>query len=167
MVGKKALVGDVPEKHFSLDKVEGTVKLSKTVEIPPFCTKQVHGITKVKDHDKRVNIILEPNNNGYNPSVVTAPSYAYLKPRSSKVNMSLRNLSSRSITVKVKSIVTQLAVVNLVPSMLTPKNPQQSEENDKRMKSPHMISKTQIKVQLTKDQLEKLFDKLDLSGIDG
>ena len=61
--GKMVWVGDVSEKPFSLDKVEGTVKLTKTVEIPPFCTIQVHGITKVKDHDKRVNIIVEPKNN--------------------------------------------------------------------------------------------------------
>ena len=52
LAGKMARVGDVPEKTFSLDKVEGTVKLTKTVEIPPFCPIQVHRITKVKDHDK-------------------------------------------------------------------------------------------------------------------
>ena len=33
------------------------------------------------------------------------------------------------------------------------------------MKSPDMSSEAPIKVQLTKDQLEKLFDKIDLSGI--
>ena len=32
---------------------------------------------------------------------------------------------------------------------------------------PHMGSKAAIKVQLTKDQLEKLFDKIVLSGIKG
>ena len=138
---KMAQVGDVPEKTFSLDKVEGTVKLTKMVEIPPFCTIQVHGITEVKDHDKRVNIIVEPKNNGYDPSVVAVPSYAYLKSGSSKINMSLRNLTSRSIMVKVKSIVAQVAAANVVPSMLTPKIPQKSEENkDKRMKSSDISS---------------------------
>ena len=57
------------------------------VEIPPFCMMQVYGITKVKDHDKRVNIIVEPKNNGYNSSVVAVPSCAYLKPGSSMINM--------------------------------------------------------------------------------
>ena len=84
-----AWVGDVPEKTFSLIKVEETVKLIKIIEIPPFPTIQVHGIMEVKDHDKRVNIIVEPKNNGYDPSVVAVPSYAYLKPVSSKLNMSL------------------------------------------------------------------------------
>ena len=41
------------EKVFSLDKVDGTVKLTKTLEILPFSTIQVHEITKVKGHDKK------------------------------------------------------------------------------------------------------------------
>ena len=55
---------------------------------------------KVKSHDKRVNLIVEPNSNVGNPSVVAVPSYASLRPGSSKVDMSLRNLTSRDITVK-------------------------------------------------------------------
>ena len=42
------------EKVFSLDKVDETVKLTKSVEIPLFSTIQVHGITKVKGQDKKV-----------------------------------------------------------------------------------------------------------------
>ena len=164
LAGKMAQVGDILKKTFSLDKVGGTMKLTKTVEIPPFCTIHVHGITKVKGHDKRVNIIVEPRNNGYNPSVVAVPSYACLKPGSSKIKMSLRNLTSKSIMTKVKSIVAQLATANAVPSMLASKNPQESEENED--KNPGSPDKGQIKAQLTKEQLEKLFAKLDLSGIE-
>ena len=104
------------------------MKLTKTVEISQFCTIQVHGLTKVKGHDKRVIIVVEPKNNGYSPSVVAMPSYANLKPGSSNVNMNLRNLTSRSIMVKTKSmvkaksIVAQVAATNIVPSMLTSKN---------------------------------------------
>ena len=75
------------------------------------------------------------------PSAVIVSSYANLRPDSSKVNMSLRNLTSRSITVKAKLIVAQVAAVNVVPPMLTPKNPQESEKQmDKRMKPPDMSS---------------------------
>ena len=94
------------------------MKLNKTVEIPLFQTIQVHGITKVKGHDKRVNIIVELKNNQYNPSVVAVPSYACLQAGSSKINMSVRNLTSKSIMVKVKSIVAQLATANAVPTIL-------------------------------------------------
>ena len=34
------------------EMVEGTVKLTKTAEIPLFSTIQVHGMTEVKGHDK-------------------------------------------------------------------------------------------------------------------
>ena len=90
----------------------------------------------MKGNDKRVNIIVEQKNNGYNPSVVAVPIYAYLKPGSSKVNMSLRNLTSRSIMVKAKSIVTQLAAGNVVPSILASKNLQGSEENEDKEQCP-------------------------------
>ena len=43
LTGKMAQVGDVPETTFSIDKAEGTVKLTKMVEIPPYCTIQVQG----------------------------------------------------------------------------------------------------------------------------
>ena len=57
---KMAQVEDKLKKTFSLDQVGGTVKLTKTVDIPPFSTIQVHAITKVKGHDKKVNQIVEP-----------------------------------------------------------------------------------------------------------
>ena len=87
------------EKVFPLDKIDGTVKLTKTVEIPPFITIQVHGITKV---NKKVKLIVEPMTNRPNLSAVVVPSYTDLKPGSSKINMNLRNLASRRITVKAK-----------------------------------------------------------------
>ena len=159
-----AQVGDASEKTFSLDKVDRTVKLTKTVEIPPFSAIQVHGIRKVKCHDKRVNIIVEPENNGCNPSAVGVPSYTNLKPGSSKVNMRLRNFTSRSITVKARSITAQVAADYVVPPMLTPKNPQESEKHeDKRAKPTDMNFEAPIKVHLIKDQLEKWFDKIDLN----
>ena len=114
----------------------------------------------MKDHDKRVNLIVEPKNNGCNPSVVVAPSCANWTPGSSNVNMSLRNLNSRSITVKAESIVAQVAAANVVPPMLIPKNPRESEkQKDKRTKSPDMSSEASIKVQLTKDQLKNCLIK--------
>ena len=120
----------------------------------------------MKGH-KRVNTIVELKNNGYNPLVVALPSYACLKPGSSKINMSLRNLTSGSITVKVKPIIAQLVAANAVPTMLAFKNPQELEGNrDERSGFPDMGSKEQIKPLLSKEQLDKLFDKLDLSGIE-
>ena len=44
---------------------------------------------------KKVNLIVEPTENRPNPSAVAVPSYTVLKPGSSKVNMNVRNLTSR------------------------------------------------------------------------
>ena len=62
--------------------------------------------------------------------------------------MSLSSLTSKSIPVKAKSIVAQMAVTNVVPPTLTPKNPQESEKHeDKRAKSPDISYEAPIKVQ--------------------
>ena len=88
------------------------------MEISPFSTIQVHGITKVKVHDKKINLRVEPMKNRPNQLAVVVPSYTDLKPGSSKANMNLRNCTSRKITVKAKSIVAQLAAANVVPPIL-------------------------------------------------
>ena len=62
-------------------------------------------MTGVKGHNKKVNIIVEPMKNRPNSSVVAVPSYTTLKPGSSKVNMNIRNLTSRKIMVKAKLII--------------------------------------------------------------
>ena len=68
--------------------------------------------------------------------------------------------------MKAKSIVAQVATANVVPPMLTPTDPQESEkQKDKRLKSPDMSFEAKTKVQLTKEQLKILFDEINMSGI--
>ena len=40
------------------------------MEFPPFSTIQVHGVTKVKGHDKKVNLIVERMKNTPNKKIV-------------------------------------------------------------------------------------------------
>ena len=87
LTGKMAQIRNETGKDFCHDKVEGTIKLTKTIEIPPFRTKQIQGMTKVKGHNRKVNIIVEPVKNGLNTSIVAVPSYTSLKPGPSKVNV--------------------------------------------------------------------------------
>ena len=130
LTGKMARVVNGKEKAFSLDKVKETVKLTKSVEIPPFSTRQVKGLTKVKDHDKMVNLIVEPIDNGFSSSVVPIPSYTILKPGSSKVDMNIRNLTSRKIKVKAKSIIAKVATANVVPLMLAQDKERQEKSKE-------------------------------------
>ena len=139
------------EKTFSLDRVEGTVKQTKTIEIPPFSTIQVHGMTKVKGHEKKVNLLVEPMENRPNPSMVVVPGYTVLIPGSSKVNMNVRNLPSRKITVKGKSIVAQVTAANMILLMLAQENSWESEKwKDKKTESSNLYSEMKTKTKLTK-----------------
>ena len=112
-------------------------------------------MTRVKGHNKKVNIIVEPTNNRPNSSVVAVPSHTTLKPGFSKVNMNIKNLTSRKIMVKPKSII---ARANVIPPIL-------AQENSKKLESPNLNSKRETEAKLTKDQLEKVFKEIDLSGI--
>ena len=57
----------------------------------------------------RLNLIAESSNGTQLPSgVQCTPTYCTLEPGSSRVSVGLRNLSSRSITIPLQSIVGQL-----------------------------------------------------------
>ena len=128
------------------------------MEIPPFRTKQVQGMTKVKGHNQKVNLIVEPMKNKPHSSMVTVLNYTILKPSSSKVNMNIRNSTSRKIAVKAKSIVARVSAANVVPSMLAQGHSQKTEEQiDRRIELPNLNSTTETKTKLTKNKLENLF----------
>ena len=123
-------------------------------------------MTKVKGHNKKVYLIVEPMKNKPNSSVVPVLGYPVLKPGSSKVNMNIRNPTSRKIAVKTMLIVVRVAAANVVPSMLAQRNSKKIENMlDKRIESPNLNYKRETKIKLTKNQLEKNIQKLDLSGI--
>ena len=79
-----------------------------------------------------------------------------MKPGSSKVNLNLRNLTSGNLTVKAKSIVAKGATTNVVPPMLTLKNPheQEKQKDKKKTKFSDVNSETKSKVKFTKEQLK-------------
>ena len=73
---------------FSLDQVKGDIKLTKDVTIKPFEVIRVQGISKIKKHQKRVHVMVEPKDS--HSGVVSAiPSYSQLKPGSSKISVGL------------------------------------------------------------------------------
>ena len=123
-------------------------------------------MNKVRGHNKRVNLNSRTNKNRPKSSAVSVLSYTVLKPSTSKINMNIRNPTSREITVKAKLITAGIAAANMVPPMLVQGNSQKTEEwLDKRTEPPNLNSKIGTKTKLTKNQLEKLFQKIDLSGI--
>ena len=100
-----------------LDQVKGNIKLTKDVIIQPFETIKVQGITKVRNHQKQVHIMVEPRQT-HCRTISAIPTYSHLKPGSSKVSLGLQNYSCRPITVKAKSTVATISAANAVPGKI-------------------------------------------------
>ena len=135
-----------------LDKVTGNVKLTRKVTIPPFKTLTLSGVTHVYAHSKRVNIVTEPREG---IDEYTVPSYSYMRPGSKQAEVALLNLSNRPVILKKGTIVGTVKAGNKVPPMLAPKI-----QKEKESELDQIPEKTPAR-------LEKLFDKLDLSGMMG
>ena len=86
-------------------------------------------------------------------SVVSVQTYTVLKPGSIRVNLGLRNLSARMLTVRSKSAKAKFSVANAIPDTLVPHITGKEKSSDKPKKLP-----------ITQRKQEKLFDDIDLCG---
>ena len=140
---------------FTLDQVKGDIKLTKDVVIKPFEAVRVQGITKVKNHQKQVYIIVEPKQS-LSGAISAIPTYSHLKPGSNKVSVGLQNHSCRTITVWAKSIVATISAANAIPGKIAPKESGGNvSEGERQGKMPQ---------KLTQEQLNKLLTKLGFKG---
>ena len=90
-------------------KNKRSIKTTKPVTLPPLSTTIVKGNTKFRSHGMRLNLIAESSNGTQLPSgVQCTPTYCTMEPGSNRVSVGLRNLSSRSITIPLRSVVGQL-----------------------------------------------------------
>ena len=110
----------VNEPEFDLNKIQGHVKLTKSVTIAPFQTAHVSGLTECNQHFKRVNAIVEPDPNKDYESVVPIHGYTTLKPGSSRVSIGLRNHSCCRVTINAKTVIAKVTAANVVPHSLAP-----------------------------------------------
>ena len=91
--------------------------MTKHVVIQPFETIRVQGITKVRNHQKQIHIMVEPKQS-LSGTVSAIPTYLHLKPGSSKVSVGLWNYSCRPITLKAKSMVANISAANAIPGKI-------------------------------------------------
>ena len=90
-------------------KSKRTIKTTKQVTLPPFSTTIVKGNIKFRSHGMRLNLIAETSISTQLPSgVQCTPTLCTMEPGSSRVSVGLRNLSSKSITIPLQSLVGQL-----------------------------------------------------------
>ena len=172
-ISKSAIV---LESEFDLDTIKGHVKVTKAITIPPFQTVQATGITNCNTHFKRVRVITEPTDRFDNEAVRTVTIYSTLKPGSSRVSIGLQNLSCKSVTVKPKTVVAEVAAANIVPISIAPKL-EEEEKQDLGKEYEEQIDAKKIEdledlEQVKEPKLEPLspekekilFEKVDLSG---
>ena len=146
--------------EFDLDTIKGHVKITKTITISPFQTVQTTGIMNCSSHFTRVRVITERTEKFDNESIKTVAIYSTLKPGSSRVSIGLRNLSCKSVTIKPKTIVAEVAAANVVPISIAPKL-EGEEKRDVRKECKEQIDAKKIEdledlEQLKEPKLEPL-----------
>ena len=141
------------EPPFDLTSIAGEVKITKDVTIRPFYTVRTSAKSKVRHHYKNVNIITEDRtqNTQELPNVAVVPCYGTLKQGSDRVPIVLKNLTCKPITLKKGQVVAEVGPANAVPHMLAPKEDEKEKGNSEEPVA---------------DRVKKLFEKLDLSGLD-
>ena len=112
---------------FDLDNVTGLVQITKDLQLQPFENVTISGLlkgpAKHSAYFKRVNVALEPmeqHKEGEGP-YCAVPAYTFLKPGSNRVEVMLKNITARSITIKSGEKVARIEPANAVPHMLAPK----------------------------------------------
>ena len=124
------------EQKFKLDDVRGSVHTTQKITLGPFESRTLSGILKgpVKNsaYHKRVNVSVEPLEAHRGESQYCAvPGYTFLKPGSDRLQVMIKNLTTRTIKVSQGSKVASMEAANVVPHILAPQDatPVQPETN--------------------------------------
>ena len=107
-------------QKFQLDDVKGPVCTTQ-VTILPLSTINVQANTSVRGHCMWVHVLTEPELSPQLPAeVVPTATYGELHRGSSRVPVSLHNLSTCAAEIPAKTVVGQVAPTNQVPPVVHP-----------------------------------------------
>ena len=118
---------DESKQMFNLDQVIGSVYLTKEISLEPFedvtSSGLLKGLVKCSAFSKCVNVAVEPldEHKEGEGSFCAVPSYTFLKPGSQRVQVMIKNITARPITIKQGERVARIEAANVVPQMLAPK----------------------------------------------
>ena len=140
------------------------MKEHKTTILPPLSTTFVKGRSKVKGHQKRVNVATKQSDNITNSNIAAVRRALAIKPGSNKVVVSIKNLTSKGIVLKTGTVMGKVEAANAVPPVLAPK-PESVETKDSYKETETKDSNPPDKCIFTQDQVDLLISKLDLEGI--
>ena len=152
------------EPDFNLDSVEGKVKLSKIVVLKLFKTVLISGISELRQHRKRVNVMIDRVEGSLGDDVVPVNSYSILYPGSIRAKVAFRNMTPKEIVLKAKTCVAKMAAANVVLHMLSPKIVKGSEH--KAQAEPVVNEGGEVKLTPLSPEQQKLNSKLDMTGIE-
>ena len=111
----------VEVQKYQLDGVNGAVRTTQKVTIPPFQTMTLKGNAGVKGHCMKVHVLMEPALGPQLPAaVVPIATYGELHPGSSRVLICLCNMSSRAMEIPAETVVGQVVPANQVPLVVYP-----------------------------------------------
>ena len=141
------------EIPFDLDKVGGSVKITKDVIIKPFHMVRLSAQSKVRHHHKNVDILTDDRaeNEQELPNLAVVPCYGVLKKGSDQVPVVLKNLTCKSITLQKGRAVAEVGPANAIPHMLAPKENELQKE---------------FHQETEEERVQKLFQVLDLKGLE-
>ena len=122
---KEAQIVGVSDEQIT-SKIDNVLKLAKDTTSDPFGTIEVKGIIKTPNHYKHVNVVINnlPKNQCCK-DITVVQKVQILKPGSNKIQVILRNLSSRTIKMRKGAKIAHVEASNIVPTMVNqglPKN---------------------------------------------
>ena len=105
---------------FNLWDVKGPIMTTQEIVLTPQEVRRVHGIMRMKEHQKRIHVIAEPSSKPFLEKVHTTCMYSMLWPRMGKVRVYVQNLGYQAVTIPAKTTIGQIQAANIVPNMLAP-----------------------------------------------
>ena len=162
-----------------IDRIDHEIKLSKNITLQPKQATKSTGMVKLPVLSKRLNVTTEPKENiGDIAGVNSVETYATVKTGTKRVAVALVNNTGDKVTIKKGTVVGRLKAANAVPICLAPKS---STDNDvlecvqkaNRVGDVPENGKASIRTEtlkpekpaFTSERSDKLFSKLDLSGM--
>ena len=109
---------------FDLAQVNGSVHLTHDLSLLPFEDVTLKGLlkghVKCSGYFKKVNVALEllEQHKEWEGTFCAVPTYTFLKPSSNHVEVMLKNIMARPITIKQGVQVAVVEVTNAVPNVI-------------------------------------------------
>ena len=108
------------ENQDALQKVQGTVKLTKKVKLKPFQSLKLSCKGNNPLNTKWVNVVVEPLEDVDAEDNYTVPAYSFLKSNSRQVYVGLRNMSCPTVTLYKGTAIARLSPVMLYQACWLP-----------------------------------------------